>query len=96
MKTILATASFVAALGTMAVTASAAAFDFDGMQVVSKLAYTDFTVAQPAHVEHFTGFKTWQSGDDARVKIYVNHDGMAMEFNYLCHVHETGPECHRQ
>lgn len=75
---------------------SFAAFNFDELQNVTKLAYDDFVVWQPDHVEHFTGYKSWLSGDDARVKVYVNHDGMNMEFNYICHKHEEGPECHRQ
>ena len=90
---------FVAALGVLSLAPMAFGADvlpFPDLQTVTKLAFDDFTVAQPTHVVHFTGFKTWQSADDARVKIYVNHDGMAMEFNYLCHKHETGLECHRQ
>lgn len=81
---------------SLAPIAMADVMPFADLQAVTKLSFDDFTVAQPAHVAHFTGFKTWQSADDSRVKIYVNHDGMAMEFNYLCHRHETGLECHRQ
>lgn len=89
----------IAGLGALSLAPMALAEDvlpFADLQAVTKLAFDDFGVAQPTHVQHFTGFKTWQSADDARVKIYVNHDGMAMEFNYLCHKHETGLECHRQ
>jgi len=73
----------------------AAGFDFAKLQEVTKLAVDEMTRTNPAHAEHVTGFKTWKSGDDARVKIYLNHEGMAMEENYLCHIHEEGPECHK-
>ena len=72
------------------------AVGFDMIQAQTKLAYADFLVAQPLHAPHFFGFKSWLSGDDTRVKIYVLHNGMNMEFSYTCHVHEEGPECHRQ
>ena len=102
MKKILASAavlaSILASMSSFAATGFAAAveLDFNGLQTISKVAFTDFTAANPAHVQHFTGFKAWKSGDDGRVKIYVNHDGMAMEFSYLCHFYDEGPECHLQ
>ena len=84
------------AIVAVSVPAFAAPMNFETLSTVSKLAYDDFAAANPDHVVHFNGFKAWPSGDDGRVKIYVNHDGMAMEFNYNCHVHEEGAECHRQ
>ena len=95
MKKIISASALIASLGAFANNAHAEV-DFDKLQVLSKLAYTDFSAANPSHVEHFTGFKAWKSGDDGRVKIFVNHDGMAMEYSYLCHFHDEGPECHLQ
>ena len=95
MKKILASAAVLASVSSFAATGFAGV-DFAGLQTLSKVAFTDFSIANADHVQHFTGFKSWQSGDDGRVKIYVNHDGMAMEFNYLCHFHDEGPECHLQ
>ena len=61
---------------------------------VTTLSVTDFETANPDHALHFTGYKAWKSGEEARVKIYVNHDGHAMEFNYSCHNHDGEFECH--
>lgn len=72
------------------------AFSIADLQVATKAATDAFSVANPDHVEHFSGFKSWLAGDDAKVKIYVNHDGMAMEYSFLCHKHEEGVECHAQ
>ncbi len=63
---------------------------------ISKIAVLDFETVNPDHAPHFTGFKAWKSGADGKVKIYVDHDGHAMEFNYLCHVHDGATECHAQ
>ena len=46
-----------------------------------------FSEANPDHVEHFTGFKSWKSGTDAKVKVYVLHDGMSMDYNFSCAKH---------
>lgn len=54
----------------------------------------DFETANPDHAPHFTGFKSWKTGEEGKVKIYVDHDGHAMEFNYLCHKHDNDLECH--
>jgi hypothetical protein len=66
------------------------------LQDATKVAVADFAAENPGHVEHFTGFKSWLSDDDARVKIYVNHNGMNMEFNFLCFKQAGGIECHVQ
>jgi hypothetical protein len=95
MKIITSSAALIASLIAFS-GAGLAAIDFDVMQTMTKLAHADFIVAQAAHAQHVTGFKTWLSADDARVKFYVTHDSMTMEFSYLCHVHDEGPECHRQ
>lgn len=73
-----------------------AAFSIDEVLDVTKLALKDFATEHPDHVDHFVGYKSWKSGEDAKVKIYVDHDGMSMEYNYVCHKHETGLECHAQ
>ncbi len=52
-----------------------------------------FKTENPDHMVHLSGFKTWKSGADAKVKFYVNHDGMNMEYNYLCLKHETQIHC---
>ena len=75
---------------------SLAAMSFENLQELTKLSFADFSAAHPDHVAHFTGFKTWLTGEDGRVKLYVNHDGMPMEFNYLCHSHDGQLECHHQ
>ena len=85
----------VAGLVSMS-TAAMADFSPEQMLEVTKLAIDDFKVAQREHVPHFYGYKAWKSADDVKVKIYVLHDGMTMDFNYLCHEHETGLECHAQ
>lgn len=89
-KVILAFSTFVVP------TLAWAAFSPDDLVDTTKIAIADFTAANPDHVAHFTGFKAWKSDEDARVKIYVDHDGHAMEFNFTCHKHDEGIECHAQ
>ena len=61
------------------------------------LAIADFKAAHPDHYPHFVGAKFWKSGEEMEVKIYIDHDGMPMEFNYMCHKHDDGDkECHAQ
>ena len=69
-------------------------FNIDQIQEVSKIAIAKFKTDHADMIDHATGYKTWKSGVDGKVKIYINHDGMAMEYNYLCHQHETAIECH--
>ena len=63
---------------------------------VTKLALNDFNVRHADHAEHLLGYTTWKVEDDAKVKVLVNHDGMSMNFLYLCHNHDEGLECHAQ
>lgn len=84
----------VAAVASFSVNAFGA-FTIDNVVEATKLAIDDFKVTS-AHAEHFLGFKSWKSGDDVKVKIYINHDGMAMEANYNCHQHDGEIECHLQ
>ncbi len=72
------------------------AFNIEELQAVTKLALEDFKKTQVEHTPHFFGYKSWKSGEDAKVKIYVNHDGMKMEFDYVCHKHADKMECHGQ
>lgn len=71
-----------------------AAFTVDNVVEASKLAIEEFKTT--AHAEHFVGFKAWKSGDEAKVKVYVDHNGTAMEVNYQCHKHDGEIECHAQ
>ncbi len=52
-----------------------------------------FKAANPDHMVHLSGFKTWKSGSDAKVKFYIAHDAMSMEFNYLCLKQENQIQC---
>ena len=95
MKAVVTTALFaVSSMICGASFASAAAFSIADLQVGAKLATDKFETDQAAHVEHFVGYKAWKSGEEMKVKIYVNHNGMNMEFNYYCHKHDDGIECH--
>ena len=73
-----------------------AAFSIDELNQATKLATTAFVSQNATHLKHFTGCKSWLSGDDSKVKVYVNHDGMNMEFNYLCTKQDAKIECHAQ
>lgn len=82
-------------IGILSSTSAMATFDIQKMQQVEALAVADFAKENSSHVEHLTGWKTWKSGDDVKVKIYVDHDGMNMEYNYNCHEHGDGKlQCH--
>lgn len=88
-----------AAAGLLALTLSSpawAAFTPTDLLDVTRLAIDQFTTDNPDHVPHFVGYKAWKSGEDGRVKIYVDHDGHAMEFDFICQKHDEGPECHAQ
>lgn len=73
-----------------------AAFSIDELFAATKTAVESFKKENASHVEHFTGYKAWISGEDSKVKVYANHEGMTMEFNYLCHKHDASVECHAQ
>lgn len=70
-----------------------AAFSIEELHVGTKAATENFKKDNPEHVQHFTGYKTWKSGEDAKVKLYIDHGGMAMEYNYLCVKRENLVEC---
>lgn len=89
--------ALVTALSLAVMSASAfAEFTMDEIYDVTKVALEEFKTGNPTHAPHFTGYKVWKSGDDAKAIIYVDHSGMAMKFNYLCHKHDTGLECHAE
>lgn len=71
-----------------------AAFTSAQLLTATGIAITDFEAVNPDHAAHFTGFKSWKSGEEARVRIYVDHGGHAMEFNYSCLDHDDELECH--
>lgn len=92
MKRSLVTALlFVAGLG---VGTARADYTLDEVHAAAKIATTDFERDHAEHAAHFVGYKVWKSGENAKVKIYVNHGGHAMEFDYLCHKHDDATECH--
>jgi hypothetical protein len=85
------------AMGLLAGTSAMAEFNVEEMQQVTGLAIADFARDNSGHVQHLTGWKTWKSGEGVKVKLYVAHDGMNMEFNFDCHKHGDGKlQCHIQ
>lgn len=72
------------------------AFSLEQLHEASKKSTEHFATANPGHVAHFVGYKTWKSGEDAKVKIYVSHGGMNMEFDYLCFSDENAVECNAE
>lgn len=65
------------------------------MQQLTGMAIDEFSAENAGHIQHLTGWKTWRSGADIKVKLYVTHDGMNMEFNFDCHKHGNGKlQCH--
>jgi hypothetical protein len=69
------------------------AFTSAELIMATEKAVADFETENPDHAAHFTGFKSWKSGDDGKVKIYVDHNGHAMEFNYQCQKQDNELEC---
>lgn len=94
MKKILATISLVsfAALST-AFAIDTNEFTPSELLEATNLSLKNLSEVKPEHVEHITGFKTWKSGTEAKVKIYVAHDNMTMDFNYLCSKQEHKIQC---
>lgn len=95
MKRTFVTALVVLSAG-FASASFAAPFSVGDLLSATKMATDTFVAANPGHSAHFTGYKAWLSGDESKVKIYVDHNGMAMDFNYLCHKHDARIECHAQ
>ncbi len=54
------------------------------LQAASKTATELFASKNSGHLQFVTGFKVWKAGDDAKVKVYMNHHGTAMDVEYTC------------
>ncbi len=89
----IALVAFVSSFSSMSF---AAEFSVADLLAATKVAMDDFTAQNPTHADHFTGYKVWKSGEEAKAKVYVTHNGMNMDFNYLCHKHDSKLECHAQ
>lgn len=85
------------AFGLIGSASAMAEFTIEEMQHVTGLAINDYTRDNADHAQHLTGWKTWKSGEDVKVKLYISHDGMTMEENFHCHKHGDGKmQCHAQ
>lgn len=87
--------SVLATLGLLSGTTAFANFTVNEMQQMTTLSIEEFVRENPDHSAHLTGWKVWKSGTVVKVKIYADHGGMNMEFNYGCHKHGDGQlQCH--
>ncbi len=73
-----------------------AAFSIDDLHLATRTACEEFQRIHADHVQHFTGYKSWFSGDDFKVKVYLTHDGMNMDYTYLCQKHDSSVHCLEQ
>lgn len=71
-------------------------FTADQLITATQTSIAHFNQNNNSHTAHLSGFKTWISGMDAKVKLYVSHDGMNMDFNYLCQNHGGTIHCTAQ
>ena len=87
----------VLTLSSLASVSAKAEFSLQELQLVNGLAISEYARENSQHAQHITGWKTWKSGEGAKVKLYVAHDGMNMEHNYDCQKHGDGKlQCHAQ
>lgn len=63
----------------------ATTFSIDDLNAAAKAATDGFVADHAQHAEHLTGFNVSKSGQLAKVKVLVDHGGMAMTYNYTCH-----------
>lgn len=84
MKKLITRLTVTLASAVLPTAAFAGEFSAADLVQATQVALKIFSDASPGHVGHITGFKTWKSGADAKVKVYMTHDGMAMEMNYQC------------
>lgn len=63
---------------------------------IAKQVLKEFTEANPGHAGHLTGFKVWRSGQDGKVKLYLDHGGHEMESDYLCVRQANRFECREE
>lgn len=75
---------------------ASAAFTPAQLLDATELAMEKFSTDHAEHLDGFVGYKAWKSGENARVKFYVTHNGENMDFDYLCEMHEEGLDCHAQ
>ena len=68
----------------------------DELLTITKQSFEDYAKANPEHAKHLSGFKTWISGEDGKVKIYIKHGTMLMEADYLCVRQSNSFECSGQ
>lgn len=71
-----------------------ASLNIDQLHSVGGLAVEKFKRDHAADIPFAIGYKVWQSDDDGKVIIYIDNNGTKSNYNYLCHNHETGLECH--
>jgi hypothetical protein len=81
---------------TIPLSAFAAPFTAEQLISATQVALVEFNKNNSSHGVHLTGFKTWISAEEAKVKIYVDHEGMNMDFNYLCQNHQGQIHCQPQ
>lgn len=60
------------------------AFSVEQLHESARVSVADFKGRNPEHFPHLLGYKVWKADDGGRVKIYVDHGGMQMEFDYAC------------
>ena len=93
MKSTLLALGVLTAMSVSSAFASLAGFSSDDLLEATRVSIQDFKTSNPDHAEHVSGFKSWQSGTDAKVKLYVAHDGMTMAYDYDCAKHGTDIHC---
>ena len=82
MKKIILTLSLFAL--PFAASASDNALSQSDLVVITQKALDAYSAANPMLVNKITGFKTSTIGQDGKVVISVNHDGMVMQGSYSC------------
>lgn len=88
MKMFVALLSLVSAIPALAAEGLAPA----DLLEATRISIASFEASNPDHAGHLSGFKSWRSGADGKVKLYVAHGSMTMEFNFVCAKH--GEEIH--
>jgi hypothetical protein len=80
-------------LTLLAAAFAASSFTVADLNAAAKSATDAFAEDHAEHVEHLTGFNVSKSGALAKVKVLVDHGGMAMTYNYTCHKTDDVVEC---
>lgn len=63
---------------------------------VTQLSLQDYAVNEPEMTKSVSGFKTVTAGNNAKVSIVMDADGMHMTANYLCVPQGADFSCHVQ